>query len=233
MSDFSSHFPDYLDGYRHSNNHYWQGIATPNLATVLPASRSPAHRSWEIRPLFCERLAQTCETALGGTVTAISFPGGQERDVCRVTWADGRSAIACLRAEAGRAWLEERVLHYLNTQTVGVPKVLHFNGILLIQEDLQGERLSQCLAQATPSQQQQLLANALDSLLRIQQAGSQLGLDHAVPLLGTEAAWVTRHIQQLEKIADYLDVSLPALPQEAIHDVLTLFSNRAIFKHCV
>lgn len=226
MSDFSSHFNDYLDGYRHSNNHYWQSVIPPS--TAVPAPNHPPARQWQVRPYFCERLAQTCERALGGTVTALHFPGSEERDVCHVTWADGRTAIACLRAEAGRARLEERVLHYLNTQAVAVPKVLHCNGILLIQEALHGERLSQRLAHATPSAQQQLLSKALESLIEIQQAGSHLGLDQAVPVLGAEAAWVNRHVRQLDKIAAYLAIPLPELPRADIHDVLTLLQPRFI-----
>lgn len=158
----------------------------------------------------------------------VSFPGGVDRNVCRVLWADGRSAVACLRDEPGRARFEERVLQALWQQGAPVPQVLHFNGLLLVQEDLSGERLATLLARSDAATRQQWLGRALHSLHAIHQAGSRAGLDHCVPALGIEGSWLERHLRQLDKTADFFGIELPELPSQDILDVLLLLQPRFI-----
>lgn len=169
---------------------------------------------------------------MGGNVAQITFPGGDDRGACRVIWSDGYTAIASYRTEEpSRAHFEERVLYHLNHFAAPVPKVLHFNGLLLIQEDLPGERLSALLADADMATRKTLLANALDSLAAIHQAAEQARLDRWVPVLGSEDDWLKRHIRQLPKTADALGIPLPDAPQQtlrSIHDLLIPLRPRFI-----
>ena len=232
MDNLTTHFSDYLAGYRDIPCQLWSGNIIPprHFPPVLTTSTAPSTepRQWQERPYFCDKLAALCEENLGGRVTHITFPGGSDRSACLVQWDDGRTAIASVRDEAGRARLEERVLLYLNPYAVPVPSVLFFNGIVLLQETLQGERLSTLLAQADRAARQRLLASALASLHRIHLAAEQAGLDSLVPLIGVEEAWIARHIRQLRRIGDVFDIPVPALDKPSLHDILLPFKPRFV-----
>lgn len=227
MRDFPTHFGVYLDGCYDAPVQYWSDpapITSPCTLHDSPVlSTSPATvsaKNWQTRPYLCDRLASVCEAALGGVVADITFPGGEERSVCRIVWVDGRTAIAAVRTDSGRARLEEQVLRHLHQQAAPVPKVLFANGVVLIQEALAGVSLAQGLASATPQQCREWLAAGLNSLVAIHHAASRANLDRAVPLLGADEAWIMRHIRQVSKTGDALMIPAPPLPKQALHDIL-------------
>lgn len=222
MDDLTTHFPDYLAGYRDIPCHFWSGSVISSCYSLPKSTPSVTSqpRHWQERPYFCDTLAALCEAQLGGSVTQITFPGGSDRTACLVQWEDGRTAIASFRDEIGRARLEEQVLRHLAPYAVPVPAVLFFNGIVLLQERLSGERLSTLLANADTTACQSLLANALSSLHSIHHAAEQAGLDQAVPFIGAETAWIKRHIRQLDKIGDAFELPVPSLDSASIQDIL-------------
>lgn len=231
MSGFSTHFATYLTGHYDIPGQYWSGSSYPAIPPSTPdkqARIAPRPRVWQARPYFCDRLAGVCEENLGGVVTDICFPGGEERSACQISWEDGRTAIASFRTEPGRARLEEQVLRHLHQQAAPVPQVFHFNGIVLIQEALAGERLSKLLANTDTETCAGLLTSALDGLVNIHQAAERAGLDQSVPLLGAEEDWIMRHIRQIRKIADALGIPVPDLPKQDIHDILLPLKPRFI-----
>jgi|GEM_PF-417687 len=234
--NFPTHFSRYLGGYRSTSAQYWFGPIA-DQQTVSPVTHKPTStlttlRTWQFRPYLCDRLAALCEEYMGGNVTQITFPGGEDRGACRVHWADGSTAIASYRTEEpSRAHFEARVLHFLNQFEAPVPNVLHFNGLLLIQEDLKGERLSTLLADADKATREALLATVLESLVSIHHAAEQAGLDQWVPVLGGEDDWIERHIRQLPKMAEALGILLPNAPPQmlrSIHDLLIPLKPRFI-----
>lgn len=230
MDNLTTHFPDYLSGYRDMPCLFWTGNIVPpssSLRIASTASSSPP-RQWQERPYFCDSLAMLCEEQLGGVISHITFPGGSDRSACLVQWEDGRSTVACFRSEVTRARLEERVLHHLNQQNAPVPTVLFFNGIVLLQEALPGVRLSTLLATADSASCRALLAEALSSLHQIHLAAERAGLDQAVPLLGNEEDWIARHIRQLRKIGDALDIPVPSLDKPSLQDILLPLKPRFV-----
>ncbi|HRJ51780.1 MAG TPA: phosphotransferase [Candidatus Thiothrix moscowensis] len=234
MSDFPTHFGVYLDGCYDAPVQYWSGAlpAISDAPEISPVSAvfsgfAPI-RNWRIRPYFCDSLASVCETALGGVIADITFPGGEERGACHVLWADGRTAIATVRTDSGRALLEERVMRHLYQQAAKVPNVLFYNGIVLIQEVLEGVGLARGLASATSQQCGEWLAEGFRSLVTIHHAASREGLDRAVPFLGTSEAWIMRHIRQVHKTGDALALPAPSLPKQALHDILLPMNPRFV-----
>ncbi|WP_028488312.1 hypothetical protein [Thiothrix lacustris] len=229
MSDLSTHFPDYLAGYRETPCPFWSGNSAPRplqSSTITPPPTQP--RQWQERPYFCDNLARLCEEHLGGRVSDITFPGGSDRSACLVRWEDGRTAIASFRGETGRARLEERVLHHLNQYAAPVPNVLFFNGIVMLQETLVGERLSTLLANADAPARHTVLASALSSLHQIHLAAAQAGIDQAVPVIGGEEDWIARHIRQLRKIGDAFEIPVPALDKASLQDILLPLKPRLV-----
>jgi aminoglycoside phosphotransferase (APT) family kinase protein len=230
MDNLTTHFPDYLSGYRDIPCQFWTGnVVLPSSLPNITQAAPPRHsRQWQERPYFCDTLATLCEENISGTIIEITFPSGSDRSACLVRWENGRTAIASFRNETARARLEERVLHYLNQQDAPVPTVLFFNGIVLLQEALQGIRLSTLLANADSASRKALLAAALSSLHRIHLAAERAGLDQAVPLLGNEEDWIARHIRQLRKIGDAFDIPVPSLDKPSLHDILLPLKPRFV-----
>ncbi|SDZ83063.1 MAG: aminoglycoside phosphotransferase family protein [Candidatus Thiothrix putei] len=231
MSDFPTHFGMYIAGHDETPVQYWSDATIPlngRPPTNQPSSSPARVRSWQSRPYFCDTLARLCEDNLGGVVVQIEFLGGEERSACRVIWESGRVAIASFRTEHGCARLEAQVLHHLHPQAAPVPELFYFNGIVLVQESLQGDSLSHRLATADRPTCETLLSAALSSLVAIHQAAERAGLDQAVPLLGAEQYWIQRHIRQVHKMGEALKIPAPPLSTQDIHDILLPLKPRFV-----
>ncbi len=235
------HFPEYLDNGNRDvtflNNTLQKTLNTEkdwvdsdsNL-TITPIS-SPleiqqlagdyAHRKW-----FISGMSRVCEKLLGVNVTAANFPGGLYRRSFRLFLSDGRSVIASRREAPGRAMLEERILQHLTRYNALVPKPLGFNGVVLIQEDLPGKRLSEVLGSASEVQFEQYLGQGLDSLADIHQKAELAGLDTAVPMHGEHSDWLISLLDRTAVIGSFLSVPCPEMPVEALYDLLVLLNPR-------
>jgi len=77
--------------------------------------------------------------------------------------------------------IEARVLAELFRRGAPVPRPLAFDGVWLLQVAVQGQRLSQALARATPLSGEALLETALDALERCHQASMAADLARRVP----------------------------------------------------
>jgi hypothetical protein len=106
--------------------------------------------------------------------------------------------------------------------------VLGFNGLLLIQDDVGGRRLSQALQHADESTYEGLLENALSSQARIHQIGSTAGLDRSVVSLGVSRKWLTALIDRPAIIGNYLQIPCPAPAIDDLHDLLAVYKPRFI-----
>lgn len=162
------------------------------------------------------KLVAMCQRLLGERVASVDHPGGKSRDSCRLTLRDGRSVYATRRASLERATLEARVLKRLATQGAPVPRVIAFNGAVLIQEDVGDRRVSQALAEASRTEADDVLRSGLDSLARIQEAGSASGLDGEVPRIGRGDGWYDGLLSQPEAVSRQLGIKAPTLDRESI-----------------
>ncbi len=180
------------------------------------------------RKWFVAGLSRACETLLGRTVIDIEFPGGEQRSACRLYLDDDSSVIATRRGDTGRTLLEQKVLEQLAPFTHNIPKIKGFNGAVLIQEDLQGIRLSEAIKKSSEKKYEILMGKSLDSLIDIHQASEQAGLDQAVPLLGYNNKWLNDLIEQPAVIGNYLEIECPYPPVDEIFDLLTVMRPRFI-----
>lgn len=238
--------PDYLDGGNDDLPFSWQQFPTiktsptNNRETYLPdkdtsinrnqsayiRSASPdyqQHRKW-----FISGLSHVCETLLDKTVINSEFPGGEQRSACRLYLDDNSTVIATRRGDTGRTLLEHQVLTTLAPLTPYIPEVKAFNGAVLIQENLQGIRLSEAIKNASEQKYDSLMRKALDSLADIHRASEEAGLDQAVPLLGYNNKWLNNLIEQPAVIGHYLDIECPYPPLAEIFDLLTVMRPRFI-----
>lgn len=162
------------------------------------------------------RFIRTCQGLLRTRIERTEFPGGKSRTACRLILEDGRAVIGTRRDSPGLAALEARVLKALSARDAPVPKVLAFNGLILIQEDLGGQRLSQAIDGAETAEVQQLLSDALNSLAQIHRVAEAAGLDQNVPTIGRDEPWLQGLLNQPVVISEELGLPIPELDRAAL-----------------
>lgn len=174
------------------------------------------------------RFLRTCQGLLGSRIERTEFPGGKSRDACRLILEDGRVAFGTRRESPRLAALEARVLKKLGAEGAAVPKVLAFNGLILIQEDLGERRLSQAIDQASDAETQKLLSGALSSLAGIHRAAEAAGLDDNVPSIGRDEPWLWGLLNQPVVISNELKIPVPDFNQESLLDHIRIKKPRLI-----
>jgi hypothetical protein len=227
-------FPEYLDNGS-------SDIALPNSHLLdAPVTRSSATKTNGLsisarylrgsessdRPRLLSGYSRVCETLLGVPAVEIEFPGGAYRYSCRLKLADGRSIIATRRDAQGRALLEARVLHHLHHHLALVPEPLGFNGVVLLQQDLPGERLPDLLRQADASAVEKTLGNALASLADLHRKAEMAGLDDAVPVMGLHPDWLISLLDRPAVIGGFFGIPSPPVPIDAFFDLLVVLQPR-------
>ena len=145
----------------------------------------------------------------------VEQPGGRLRRSVRLFLED-RSVIVTKRRAPARARLEAEVLQALSDQGAPVPRLLCFDGVWLIQEDLGSSRLSQALAAMHEADAEGLLENAIAGLAAAQQAGRERGLDREVVAIGKNAEWIATLATIHRRIGEQLQLSVPALPTDRL-----------------
>ncbi len=234
-----THFPNYLDGGMNDLPFNWSTLTNTTTSSISPVKEqqslqldSSSHTKKATpnysRHWFTNNLSQVCESMLNQQVVNIDFPGGEHRSACRLHLEDGSSVIASRRQDHGRTLLEQQILNKLEPFTQCIPQVRAFNGIVLIQQDLPGTRLSVLLKRASEEHYEALVKEALDSLVEIHHAADQAGLDQAVPLLGCDSKWLSGFIEQPAIIGNYLRLPCPNPPFNEIYDLLTIMRPRFI-----
>ena len=236
----NTHFSDYLDGGVRNLPFNWEALSSHHAAenTVLvenkPLETASAYdvttraSGNDNRDWFVSELSRVCEIVLNKKVVNMDFPGGKYRSACRLYLEDGKSVIASRRQDPGRTSLERHVLTKLKAFTRRIPEVKAFNGVVLIQEDLPGTRLSSALKRAPVEHYERLATEALDSLVEIHTAADLACLDQAVPLLGYHHKWLSGLIEQPAIIGNYLKLPCPNPPINEIYDLLTIMRPRFI-----
>ncbi|MGI9437564.1 MAG: phosphotransferase family protein [Geminicoccaceae bacterium] len=174
------------------------------------------------------RFIRICQGLLRTKIKRTEFPGGKSRDACRLLLEDGRVAFGTRRDSPRLAALEARVLKKLSAGGAPVPKVLAFNGLILIQEDLGRQRLSEAIDQASATEVQTLLAEALNSLAKVHDAAESAGLDENLPLIGRDEPWLLGLLNQPDVISKRLGLKPPELDREAIMDQIRIRNPRLI-----
>ncbi|MGB0847624.1 MAG: phosphotransferase [Thiolinea sp.] len=227
----SLHFREYLDGglFR---------LPPTSLQLPLPKDTSDTNVFADIRKvqlaypphppttiedqILVTNYSHICEQHLQCKVIAADFPGGRQRSSFRLHLDNGHTAIASRRFDSGRARLEYRMMQALKASNAPVPKCFAFNGMVLIQEDLPGIRLSEALKNATREQYTQWLSLALDALAQIQQIATQQSLQHELPIVGCEPDWLIALIDRTALLGNHTKLPCPLVPVATIYERLVL-----------
>lgn len=222
------HFKDYLSGGVESTTSLWQTIDTTLQNSIVTPQNKTDNISNQERKYLYSNLSSLCLKTLGVALSSIEYPGGKRRGSFRLILENGQSIIASRRGEVGRAVLEERVLRYLTKHKAPVPRVLAFNGLVLFQEDVGSQRLSNALDGVNESSYTILLSKALDSLLTIHKIAENENLERYVPILGSDGRWLTSFIDRPLVLGNYLNIPPPIPDLNNIRDLLTLIDPKFI-----
>ncbi len=172
-------------------------------------------------------IEQACHEILGRTPDRIEAPGGDTRSSLRAYFGDN-SLIVTYRKQEQRARLEALVLKTLSQMSVPAPQLIAWRGRWLLQQDLGGERLSQALVSADSERAHQLLDNAISGLAQAQLAGLRNNLQRHIVTLGEHRPWFDKLVQRRHAVAELLDLSAPALDEEALFSLLQVRIPRFI-----
>lgn len=163
-----------------------------------------------------------CEQLLGQKVVSMSFPGGTHRSSFRLALDDGRSVIASRRFDVGRSFYESLVMRRLEKHQAPIPKHYAYNGLVMIQEELPGVRLSDALKDCSEEQYINRMGQALSSLLEIHRIAERERLTEAVPVIGSEPDWLISLIDRTALLGNYMGISSPDIPVRKIYGCLIL-----------
>ena len=231
-------FPDYLD-----NGQFdvtlplaMLQLSVPKICNIktlessLSVNLDPTanKKNWESRPWLIASYSRICNELIGKSVIGVEFPGGSHRSSCRINIEGGSSVIATRRNASGRAQLESRILAQLYNQEAPVPAPLGFNGVVLLQEDIPGTRLSEAITSRNGDDLYKLLSQGLQSLATIQQKASLSGLDEVVPVTGCSPDWLISFLDRTAVIGGFLGLPCPHIPVEAFYDLLAVMKPRFV-----
>ena len=150
------------------------------------------------------------EQLLDCKIKDVEFPGGRTRKSFRLHLLDGRTVIATERNERPRVSMECAVLHNIGKTSAAVPELIATDGsYCLVQEDLQGTRLSQALNNVDEEITEQLLDVSLRNLATIQQAGSQHGFDQQFQEIGNTQEWIEGLLDRPAVIGQHFKIAAP------------------------
>ncbi len=233
------HFAEYLDG----------GQQTPllfnwaNLQGAIPAhsqyhfktTDSKTYQSnlavdyvFEDEQEKLKAYSHSCQQLLGQKLVAIDFPGGVHRSSFRLMLENGHSVIASRRANAGRSFYESLIMRRLEKHQAPIPKHYAYNGLVMIQEELLGVRLSDALQNCSKEQYVTMMSSALEALLEIHHIAEQEKLSEVVPIIGCEPDWLIAFIDRTALLGNYMGIPTAKLPVKQIYDCLLLLKPRFI-----
>jgi len=169
-----------------------------------------------------------CQQLLGHQVAHIEYPGGSYRTSCQLILENGQTLIATRRSTPVRSRYESLILQRLEKHNAPIPQHYAYNGLVLLQEDIQGIRLSEALENATEKQYESYMHSALNALSEIHQIADKEGLDHAVPIIGCERDWLIALLDRTAIIGNHLNIPCPSVPVAQMFDLLLLLKPRFI-----
>lgn len=161
---------------------------------------------------FADEAAAACARLLDRKVVDVDWPASRSRRSVRVHLED-LTVIATRRKRKARSMLEATVLQTLHENGAAVPAVHAYDGVWLVQEYLDGERLPHVLIGDDKELSRDLLAAAAAELGRIHAIGAETGLDRRVVRLGANDQWLEEFLGTPERIGLALDIPAPELAQ--------------------
>lgn len=151
-------------------------------------------------------LSQFCVKTWGSRPGNVEMPGGAGRKTVIVTYGDDAFVVSKRKSE-GRAQLEAAALAVL-APTGLAPKLVHRDGDWIVQEKVDGERLTYLLEIGTQDERERLLTNAAIGLITLQETGTRLGLPRIAPKIGARDRWAEDFADTPLRLAERLGLPI-------------------------
>lgn len=157
---------------------------------------------------------QLCKAAFGCVPDAIETPGGKDRKTVIICIGDKRFAVSERRSKA-RAKMEALVLRNLGSTGL-VPRLIYARDAFVVQEFIDGERLSATLDKATPDFARFLICEAAKGLAELQRLALANGMLEQVPKIGERQGWIDDLMDMPSHLAKRFDLAAPVFDRDSV-----------------
>lgn len=199
------------------------------METHTASKRSEKKSSKRRKQQFDNELAVKCGRLIGARVASMQYPGGSSRESIRLLLKKGAPVYVSNRSKKHRADIERLVLSTISKAGGNVPKLLGSDGQkILIQEEIPGVRLSQAIHKRSDNAILKYLDNALDSLAKIQKAGSEQDLDNKMTRLGDTREWLVGLLDRPAVLGRFFKIPAPRPKLEALESLLAFRKPRFV-----
>lgn len=148
------------------------------------------------------RVVKSCERSFGKKVLRVSTPGGSSRASYKIHFED-QSIIATLRPNFRRTHIEAHVLRRLEPHCDLIPRCLGVDGEVMFQSYLGARRLNLAIQEADDGTRQDMAAEAIRAIFKIQEAARKTDLRERMPHLGNNPAWVSNFVEGATALKAY------------------------------
>lgn len=176
-------------------------------------------------PLTEPEVVELCLSVWNTKPESIEHPGGVGRKTL-VVRIKGQNHVISKRSSKNRAKLEAMTLKKL-ASTGAVPSGRIFSDQFVIQDYVEGDRLTQKLELGDDKTREKWLTLAGKTLVKLQAAGRESGLKNLAPKIGSRSGWHTEFATSPIRLADQLGVARPKVEIEAIAS--RLHTNQSAF----
>jgi hypothetical protein len=155
----------------------------------------------------------------GMRVHSYSHPGLENRDksgnkTLLITSNQKKKYIMTFRNNLAYAELESEVLKRLSKRNDALPKLVNRSGNWLVQEYISGERLSLALATKDKECKNEIICNAITTLISIQEDAKKIGLEKLVKPICVKQNWREAKLSALNSIAKVSGLTAPKVDKK-------------------
>lgn len=168
--------------------------------------------------LTAEDIEAICQQVWQRSPDAVSFPGGEGRKTALVHFESGSFAVS-KRSSMGRAQLEREALIRLS-DTGAVPDLLYGKGDVVVQQAINGQRLSEALELADRTGRDRMLIKAGQSLFRLRRQARDTGLENMAPDIGIRSGWAEDMANVPLRLAEMTNVALEGYDPQAVAEIV-------------
>ena len=176
-------------------------------------------------------VVKSCESSFGMKVLRVSAPGGSGRASYKVHFED-QAIIATLRPNFRRTHVEAHVLRRLEPFCDLIPRCLGVDGEIMFQSYLGARRLNLAVQEADDSTRQDMAAEAVRAIFKIQEAARKTDLHERMPHLGNNAAWVSNFVEGTTALKAYSPNPSGSVDSAALEEMIAVKATQFVKWDC-
>jgi hypothetical protein len=174
-----------------------------------------------------QRLSKIFHSLTGESADIFQFPGLQNRygngsGSAVVTSKNNYKTVLTYRTSENLAELEAEVLKLLSKENAPVPNLIARRGKWLVQEYLEGVRLSQAIDAAGKNRQKELIYAAIGSLVSMQTVAQKLRLNKLTKPISISPKWRINRINFPKNLGNKIGLFAPSLNDSEINEALII-----------